>query len=369
MDAEESGLAKLVSLARARSPEARRALIRDIVDLFMDRADARSGPALAHVDDILTASVFNADDTTRRELADRFATSATVPAELARRLMADPIAIAEPLLIHENGVDEADLERVAREGGVEHGRRLADRPRLCTAVCDALIARRDDDTLVALAKNDTANLSRPSLEAMVDASENLEPLRRPLADRADMPADLLHEMYFLVEADQRAAILERTASLSEDAAKAAFDAARDRLYRLMDARPPDYADALKFLEARLVRGAVRPQLLLQTLEEGRRTRFFVCLAHITGMSFEAAKRVAENPESAPFATACRAADIPTAIFVALALFRPTRSARRDTDPDMLQQVYNEVPIEVAQSVMRFWRVRECVDKQAATRAA
>ncbi len=369
MEADDSGLGKLVSLARARSPEARRALIRDITELFLDRGELRAGPALDHVDDILTAAVSEADEDTRRDLAARLATSDTVPSALARQLMAEPIDIAEPLLIHDNGVDDAALEGVARRGGVEHGRRLARRPGLSATVSDALIARRDGDTLVALAKNETAHLSRPGFEAMVDASEELEPLRRPLADRADMPADLLHEMYFLVEADQRAAILERTADIGEDEAKAAFDAARDRLYRLMDARPPDYADAVKFLEARLVRGAVTPQLLLHLLEEGRRTRFFVCFAHLAGLSFEAAKRVSENPAAAPFATACRAADIPATLFVALALFRPTRSQRAEADPQVLQDVYEKVPVETAQRLIRFWRVRESADKQAASRAA
>lgn len=369
MDAPHGGLDKLVSLARARTPEARRALIRDITDLFMTHAELRAGTALAHVDTILTDAAGKTDAETRRDLARRFGESEAVPDALSRRLMADAIEIAEPLLTQDNGVPEAALEEVARTGGASHQRCLARRPNLAEAVSDALISREDEETLIVIAHNATAKLSRDGFEKMVDAAETLDDLRRPLADRTDMPPDLLHEMYFLVDADQRAAILARTAKLTPEEAKLAFDAARARLYRILESRPPDYEDAVRFLQARLVRGGVTPAILLDLLEKGERTRFFACFAHVTGLTFEAAKRVTENPASAPFAAVCRAAELPANVFITLALLRPTLSQRADSDPEVLEDVYSDVPVDVAKRVIRFWRVREAADQNAGSRAA
>lgn len=361
-DAEPDGeFAKLLDLAHARSSEKRRALLREITDLFMEHDALRQGDSLEHVDVILSRASEQVASETRVELAQRFADSDVTPARLARKLLSDVIEVARPLLLGRNGVPEEELRRVAEAGANPHLRCLAQRPELPASVCDAIIDRKDPTALGALAGNETARLTRNALERMVELAEHEPMLHEPLVHRKDTPADLLNELFFLVEGPLREEILRRNETLTPGEIAAAFEGARDRLKRVMADHDDELRDARRFMESRKLRRSLTPSLLLRLLEANEHLKFYVCFAELAGLSDAAARRLCENPRTAPFATACKAAGFPTEVFASLAILRPTSEARADSDPDALAATYEGLPREVAQRVIRFWNVRQSLE--------
>lgn len=361
-------LVKLVELAREKSSDKRRDLLREVSDLFIEDAEARDGEAGEHADEILTRIADEMAESVRAELAERFADAPNPPPGLIRKLAMDAIAVARPVLERSEALSDDDLVCVAHTRGQDHLRAIAARPELSETAADAVVARGDDHTLAALANNAGARLSRNALETLVDRAETAEALQAPLVNRAEMPADLLNEMLFYVGDRLRETILERNEGLDADALDEALKAARARLARRASPTPPDYDEALRMVQSKKLRKQLNGPVLIQYLKEGKQTAFEVALAELTGLDYAAARRVAENPAIDPLAIACRASDFDRDLFVGVAMLRPTRTKRAAFDPEHLREIYDALPRDAAQRAIRFWRLRrdaQTADAQAA----
>ncbi len=369
MNTGDDGLNKLMELAQTKSTDKRRALLREITDLFLTRDDMREGAALSHVDDILTTAAGQLEHEDRRAMAERLSSSAVLPRNLARTLLQEPIDVAEPLLTRENGVSEEDQRWVASEGAPPHIRSLATRPNISEGVTDAILERQDDIATRGVATNQTAAISRQGFERLLHAAQDDAELHEPLVRRDDTPADLLNEMYFFVESDLRRDILDRNDKLSVEDIEHAAKAARERLARMIHVKPQDAKDALRFVESRKLRKSLTPDLLLTLLQNSEHAKFYAAFAALAELSIPAARFLTEKPNTAPFASACRAAGFETAVFVPLAILRPTQGERGDADPNALAEIYETLPREDAQRIMRFWRVRQSLQKGEGDEAA
>lgn len=363
MTASSGHLTKLVQLAREKSSAKRRDLLRDITDLFFDEAEARQGAAADHAGDIMATVASEMEESVRVELAERFADAANAPAGLVRQLALDAFAVARPILERSVALDEATLVEAARTRGQAHVRAIAGRAEVTAAVAEAVAEHGDEDALVTLAANEGAEMSRATMETLVDRAERCEKLHEPLVARKEMPADLLQEMFFVVKNELRDRILERNEALDPAELEAAFAAAERRLLKKATPFPPDYDDAKRFIKMKRLRKKLDIDLLIHLLEAGERTRFLVGFAELAELDFSAARRVADNPAVDALAIACRAADLPRDGFVRMAIMRQTESARAPQDAEVLAALYDSLPQDTAERAMRFWRVRK--DAEAA----
>jgi uncharacterized protein (DUF2336 family) len=281
-----------------------------------------------------------------------------------RLLALDAPDVARPVLERSEVLSEQDLVDVAKTRGQEHLRAMSRRADLSERVTDAIVETADDDTLGVLARNDTALLSRASHEVLVDRATQNPALQEAVIQRANLPVDLLNEMYFTVEARLRATILARNKDMDPKALEQALATSRKRLATQTGALPADYEEAEAFVAGLLARNALTPAVLAKLLRGGQRTHFILALSESTDIDFNTGRRVIERQDLDALAILCKAAGFDRALFLTFAILLLSSDDAMGRAAEY-GQLYNDLPMETATRTLRFWRVRRETDRVAA----
>lgn len=355
MTVQDSNFARLIELAREKSSEKRRDLLREVTELFFD-----SGEQTEDVGSLFTEVVGSVaadmETSVRAELARRVADAKNAPSALARRLALDEIEVAEPVLRWSKALSDADLVQIVRTRSQEHLLAVTRRDTVSEAVSEAIVQHGDDQVVGALLRNEGASLSRDTYEAVVERAQTSKALQAPLVRRKTVPLDLLNEMYMAVEANLRAEILKRNDSVDPAELERALKKARVRVAQAYGALPEDYEEAHRWLQNQKLRNALSPPVLVRLLREKERTKFMLTLADLAHIDFDTARRIVEKDDIDALAMCCRASNFDRALFVTLAVLI-SGGDRGFGRAEAFGSLYNDIPIEAASRAMRFWRVR------------
>ena len=348
----------LIELAREPSSERRRELLREVTDLFLAQPAEGLDPAQAALfDEVMQRIAGEMEEAVRVELSRRLApTSAALPRLLAD-LGGDAIAVAEPVLRQATGLPEDDLLALARTHGQEHLKAISRRTMVPESVSEAIVERGDDATLGVLLRNEGAAFSRAASEAAVDRAHASPALHAAVVERRSLPADLLNEMYFIVEARLRAKIMARNAELDPQQLEAALSAGRKRLEARDGAVPPDLAEAEAHIEALIAKGELTPKMLVRFLRDGARTRFTAALARMADIDFATAHRILEGRRVDALAIACKAAGFDRALFLTFVVLMLDTGENALGRAHEYGDLYNQLSAEAASRAIRFWRLR------------
>ena len=88
-------------------------------------------------------------------------------------------------------------------------------------------------------------------------------------------------------------------------------------------------------------------------------------AEMMDVDFATARRISQGRSVDALAIACRAHGMDRDMFVAVAMLRPVTGKRETADPYTLAQIYEALPEDTAQRAMRFWKVRNSTENDAA----
>ena len=348
----------LIELAREPSSQRRRELLREITDLFLAQPAEGLDPGQAALfDEVMQRIAADLEEEVRIELARRLApTSAALPRLLAD-LGGDCIAVAEPVLRQATGLREEDLISLARTRDQAHLKAICQRPALPEAVSEVIVERGDDAVLGLLLSNDGAELSRHASETAVDRAHANPELHAALVERQALPADLLNEMYFVVEAQLRARIMARNAELDPRQLEAALAAGRKRLEARDGAAPSDLPEAQAHIEALARKGELSPKMLVRFLRAGERTRFTAALARMADIDFPTAQRILDGRRVDPLAIVCKAAGFDRALFLTFVVLMLDSSENALGRAQQYGDLYNQLSSDAASRAIRFWRLR------------
>ncbi|HEY0927853.1 DUF2336 domain-containing protein [Brevundimonas sp.] len=351
-----SRLPDLIALAEEGSSEKRRALLRELTEHFF------GAPTRTSTEDDLYGAVLAklADDmeiAVRTELSARFANAPDAPHALIRRLANDEAAVAGAVLAHSPVLTDEDLLGVVRHHGQDHLRAVSARPSVSEAVSDVIVERGDDETLGTLLRNDGARLSRKASEAAVERAKANPALHEATVSRAGLPADLLNDMYFVVEARLRSQILEQNARMDPVLLDAALAAGRTRVATDDGALPADYSECLAYVEELKAAGQLTPRMLARFLRSGSKTSFLIALAQLSDIDFHTARQIVERRELDALAVVCKAADLDRALFLTYAVVLLNDDGDAMAKAHAYARMYAELSREAALRTLRFWRMR------------
>ncbi|MDO8321766.1 MAG: DUF2336 domain-containing protein [Phenylobacterium sp.] len=348
----------LIELAQEPSSSRRRELLRGVTDLFFTTDEPRAPGELSLFDDVLTQLAGEMEEAVRVELAQRMSGVNPAPAGLIRSLARDPsIEVARPLLEGSTALTEDDLLSVARTRGQDHLRAISQRPVVSEAVSEAIVERGDDETLGTLLANQGAEMSRETHEMVVDRAAENPALHAAVVARKSMPADLLNEMYFVVEARLRDQILERNREIDPDELDAALAAGRKTLAARDGALPADYVEAEKAVRILRLRGAITPPVLAGFLRNRETTKFLVALCELADIDFHTARRILERRELDALSIVCKAAGFDRSLYLTFAVLILDRDSNAMGRAREYGELYENLPREAAQRTIRFWRMR------------
>lgn len=364
MSATGSRLQDLIDLAREPSSEKRRSLLREVTDLFFG-SEVQNPVESDLYGHVLTQLAADMEEAVRAELAVRFSTAASTPRGLARAFALDTAVVAAPILRASASLADEDLLEVVRTKGQEHLRAVSERSIVPEAVSDEIVRRGDDETVNVLVRNEGARLSRAAAEAVVDRAQANPDLHEAVVNRADLPADLLNEMYFVVETQLRQKILQQNGALDPAALEAAISAGRGRVAAADGALPADYEKALAYVRELRAAGALKPEVLARLLRSGGRTEFLIALADMAGIDFSTARRIVDRGDLDALAVVCKAADLDRALFLTYAVVLLGRDGDAMGKARVFGRMYADLPRDVALRTLRFWKVRRNGSDQAA----
>ena len=354
-----SRLPDLIALAQEPSSETRRALLRELTDHFFG-APTHSPNEQALFDAVLSDLSAEMESAVRAELAARFAAAPNAPPTLIRRLANDEAAVASAVLRTSPVLSEAELIEVVRTRSQDHILAVTERAEVSEAVSDAIVEKGDDTALGSLLRNDGARLSRAGAETAVERAKANPALHEAAVARRGLPADLLNEMYFVVEARLRQRILEQNAAMDPVLLESALAAGRARVAADDGALPADYAESLAYVEELKAAGQLTPQMLARFLRSGGRTSFVIALAQLSDVDFQTAAQIIERRELDALAVICRAADLDRAIFLTYAVVLLNSEGDAMGKAHGYARMYADLTRDAAMRTLRFWRMRRGV---------
>ncbi|MES2860844.1 MAG: DUF2336 domain-containing protein [Pseudomonadota bacterium] len=351
-----SRLPDLIVLAQETSSEKRRALLRELTEHFFGSAQ-RSAAEDALYDTVLSDLTAEMETAVRAELSARFALSPDAPRGLIRRLANDEVAVADAVLRASTVLTDEDLLGVVRSKGQAHLRAVSERPTVSEAVSEIIVERGDDDTLGALLRNDGARLSRAATETAVERAKTNPDLHAATVERKGLPADLLNDMYFVVEARLRQRILEQNAAMDPVLLESALAAGRARVATDDGALPADYSECVAYVQELGAAGQLTPTMLARFLRSGSRTSFLIALAQLADVDFHTASSIVEKKELDALAVICKAADLDRSLFLTFAVVILGSGESAMAQAHVYARLYADLQRDAALRTLRFWRMR------------
>ncbi len=359
-------LRNLIDLAKEPSSDRRRELLRKVTDLFLENPTRYNTTEQEHFSEILGAVARTMETEVRMELSRRLATIAEAPRDLVLQLAHDEeVSVAAPILEKSTVLTQGDLLEIVERCGNRHRAVVAIRPDLDERISEALVDHGDDQVVGVLVNNCNASIAPNTLEKVAARAANNETLQGPLVGRADLPPDVMHEMYWAVSDKLRSRILERSAQLDPEVVDKVLVQLERKFLKGNGLRETERSQAQKFIDRKAATRELSETLLINLVRTNKLEELVCGFAHLIKIDGVTARRILLDPSGEALAIACKATRFDRSTFSTLALLAPPREKRNLNATRELLDLYEQMPQDVALRAMRFWRVRCQATKVAA----
>jgi uncharacterized protein (DUF2336 family) len=250
-------------------------------------------------------------------------------------------------------LEEIDLIDIAQTKTVEHREAIAKRPEISANVSRALAAAKEPKVVEALLANMGAAIPRAVFADLVALSKAVEPIRRPLLGRKDMPKDLAHRMFWFVSAALRHTILERFA-----VEPAEVDAIFAEILAEKDA-----AAALKSAGKASNWSMGEVNGLIAKVKAGDINGFTMGLAKLVGVEPAVAQKIVSDAGGEPLAIACKAVGADRSQFTTIFLqldYKRFGKARPISHVQDVAKIYDLLPKDKAMAAVTLWNAQGAV---------
>jgi uncharacterized protein (DUF2336 family) len=349
---------RLVDLAKETSSDKRRELLREVSDVFLEASPDLSDDERSHFGDIIGKVSANMDVAVRRRLAEQFAGQPKAPLGLIQQLARDEISVAASVLQKSTVLRDVDLIAIAQTRDQQKLGAISARPAVSETVSESIVEHGDDSVVAGLVSNGGAQFSRGTFLRVVERSETSQVLQAPLADRADLPADMLNDMYAFVSSDLRHKLQQRLASIPpEMLEKALKDATRDVMTEMHHVKAVD-RKAMVFVAEMARQKKLSEALLVQLARSSQLAELIHSFARLAEVDVKTVRRLMNARNIEGVAIICKSMRFERATFSALAMFLEQGAGQDCKTVHQILDLYEKVTTETAQRVMRFWRVRK-----------
>lgn len=170
-------------------------ILRKITDLFLADVDSYSDDHVAVFEELMNRLIQRIEHQALVELSGKLADVDRAPHSVIGRLSYDDdIDIAGPVLERSNVLTDDDLVEIARTKSQAHLSAIAGRARINEPVTDVLIDRGNAEVAHKVTTNAGARFSRFGMYKAVTRAERDVSLALAIADRGDLPPDLLEQL-------------------------------------------------------------------------------------------------------------------------------------------------------------------------------
>ncbi len=298
----------------------------------------------------------------RAELAGRLADFANPPRRTLLQLAEDEqIKVAEPILARSPAIEEADLERIARHQSQEHLAAIAGRPNLSERVTDVLVDRGDDRVVHTVAGNHGARFSPKGFTTLADRASTNEELLHRLAARGDCrPRSLRGSRRSSAPPWKRGCARPAPTRTGPPS----LASPRNREFVLADRlrAASKMARSLAVLVDHLDRGLISlDEAIIELSDVDATPDVAKLIADRVELRPDTVMRALCAPSDEPVTLLCRAAGVKVNGYSAVVRMRRRRRRGTDGSPAQLLEQYQQIPLDMAQRILRFLKVRETAE--------
>jgi len=343
--------------SRMRTKMTRR--LQDVVTLPSSRITPQERHMAA---DLLIEVLRESDHDTRLRCAQRMAGLAEVSALLLRYLGRDDIEIAKTLLEDSEAFGDSDLIFVSRNATLQHREKIARRKRVTEAVADVLLEQNEETVMMALLRNEGADLSHPTLDLIVAASRRHPSFVPWLVKRPELKPSQALAMFWWAAAADRRRIFARFAVERLILLESAGD-----LFPMAVAEgwsDPLVRKSLQFIERRQRnRGAIDRspyaslEHAIEAFSQGISREIVAEISNLAGIRPATGAQILGDLGGEPIAILCKATGLKRAHILMLwkAMKRPVGTDEQPSEGlENALMTFDTLSTNKAQTVLRYW---------------
>jgi uncharacterized protein (DUF2336 family) len=349
----------LFRLAQQGDRSNRGQLYSNIADLFESHDTEINDRERTLMRDIMRQLTHEVEMSLRIRLAERLvAQKGNAQHDLVVVLANDRIEVAHPLLVASEVLNDADLVEIVHHRSLQHQLSVAVRHDLSEDVTEALVETDNEDVIVTLLCNQSANFSQEVLAHLVEDSERVDRYQRPLLHRQDLPTDLVKKMYGWVSEALRHYILE---NFDIDPAELGdmIEATEVELIDEVEEKSKKVSASQALIDKLYNAGQLTPTFLLKALRQGEVTLFELGLAKLTKIPPPMMKNLIYQPGSENLAVSCKAIGMDRSVFLAIykhiRLMRDQKTDLTDEETKRVNSMYGTLDKGEADQMLRPWR--------------
>jgi uncharacterized protein (DUF2336 family) len=193
----QQGLLDELEDALTRHDIGRRAeILRRVTDLFVATSSGCSDEQIALFDDVMSRLVEEIDVSARVVFGQWLAVTPNAPPNFMRALaLNDEIAVAEPVLLQSDRIDETTLVESAKTKSQDHLLAISRRENLAEAVTDVLVERGNSEVALSTARNVSAKFSDFGYSTLVKRSRDDDGLALSVWARPEIPRQHMLQLF------------------------------------------------------------------------------------------------------------------------------------------------------------------------------
>jgi uncharacterized protein (DUF2336 family) len=347
------------------SPEKRLTALWRMIELFMAGAGRYSDEQVALFDDVILRLAAEIEAKARAKLSRRLAPVPNAPVKVIRSLaFDDDTAVAAPVLMRSDRLDEKDLIANARTKGQGHLDAIARRKSLSTAVTDVLVDRGDHHVVRTVAKNTGARFSDAGYGKLVARAQADDTLALRLGGRRDIPR---HHFLKLIETASATACAKLEAA-NPQFAEAVHDTIAEVVTRLRSELRDsslDHATARAQVERLHQLGRLGEADVYEFARERKFEQTAIALSLLCAVPVDVVERALLDDNADMVLILMRAAQCSWTTAKAILLMQAADRGIAASDLDRVMRSFQRLGIETAQRVLEFYQLRSQSEGEAA----
>jgi uncharacterized protein (DUF2336 family) len=270
-----------------RRAEKRGRILREVVDLFLERPQDYTGPQLEVFERVMFKLIDQVDLEVRAHLSQQLAPGAHTPPQIARHLASDSeILVAGPMLSQSPRLDDEFLVESAKTKSQDHLLAISARKSIGPRITDVLVDRGDRTVVLTLAGNSGAKFSDKGQSTLLDRACDDAQLAHAVWRRPDIPRQQLLALLDKASAAVRQQLIAEGQMSSGLRAREIANVVQEASRRLRSdsqAQSSGYFRARQRVAAVQSDGGLSEQVLLGFIHEQCFEEVVVTLAEMSGL--------------------------------------------------------------------------------------
>jgi uncharacterized protein (DUF2336 family) len=355
----QSDLIEQLESALAENDIARRAeVLRRVTDLFVLGSGKFSEDQVELFDNVMGRLVENIEIAARVQFGSRIARLCDAPPKVIRELaFDDAIAVAGPVLLHSERLDEMTLVQNAMTKSQEHLLAISGRKILVEAVTDVLAERGNQSVVSSTARNDGARFSHFGIATLVKKSCDDGDLALCVWSRPDIPRQNLIKLF--VEASE--AVRSELASADPrkaESIRTAVAEASDQIQTKARAGSNEFAEAQSYVRSLHSSGKLDEARLLAFAIGGSFENATVALSLMCDLPIGLIERALVQKRTEQILVLAKAINLSWDTTMALLLVQAGVNGCSRQQLDQCFASFSRLQRKTAQTALQFYRMRE-----------